>query len=74
VEVGIEQVFSGGRDMLGLRKQSMSVETMQWLTLDEKKVLYTNHKLSLLVATLHCAAFLCSTVIDSVDAGCLKCL
>ena len=40
VEVGIERVFSGGRDMLGLRKQSMSVETMQWLTLDEKKALY----------------------------------
>jgi hypothetical protein len=37
-EVGIERVFSGGRDMLGLRRQSMSVETMQWLLLlNEKK-------------------------------------
>ena len=40
VEAGIERVFSGGRDMLSLRKQSMSAETMQWLMLDEKKVLY----------------------------------
>ena len=38
VEVGIERVFSGGRDVLGLRKQSMSAETMQWLMLlNEKK-------------------------------------
>jgi hypothetical protein len=77
VEVGIERVFSGGRDVLGLRKQSMSAETMQWLMLDEKKVLYISilcFKLSLLVATLQCATFLCSTVMDSVDAGCLKCL
>ncbi|KAN0068712.1 Ankyrin repeat-containing domain protein [Elaphomyces granulatus] len=40
-EVGIEQVFSGGRDVLGLRRQSMSAETMQWLMLlkgaNEKK-------------------------------------
>ena len=41
-EVGIERVFSGGRDVLGLRRQSMSAETMQWLILNEKKceVLY----------------------------------
>jgi hypothetical protein len=34
---GIERVFSGGRDVLGLRKHSMSAETMQWLMLNEKK-------------------------------------
>ncbi len=39
-EVGIERVFSGGRDVLGLWRQSMSAETMQWLMLNEKKVLY----------------------------------
>jgi hAT family C-terminal dimerisation region/Domain of unknown function (DUF4413) len=32
-EVGIERVFSGGRDVLGLRRQSMSAETMRWLML-----------------------------------------
>jgi hAT family C-terminal dimerisation region len=37
-KVGIERVFSGGRDVLGLWWQSMSVETMQWLMLlNEKK-------------------------------------
>jgi hypothetical protein len=40
-EVGIERVFSGGRDVLGLRRQSMSAEIMQWLMLNEKsEVLY----------------------------------
>jgi len=32
-EVAIERVFSGGRDVLGLRRQSMSAETMRWLML-----------------------------------------
>jgi hAT family C-terminal dimerisation region len=32
-EVGIERVFSGARYMLGLRRQSMSGETMRWLML-----------------------------------------
>jgi hAT family C-terminal dimerisation region/Domain of unknown function (DUF4413) len=32
-EVGIERVFSGGRDVLGLRRHSMSAETMRWLML-----------------------------------------
>jgi len=35
--VGIERVFSGGRDVLGLWRQSMSAETMQWLMLMRKR-------------------------------------
>lgn len=32
-EVGVERVFSGARDVLGLRRHSMSAETMRWLVL-----------------------------------------
>jgi hypothetical protein len=32
-EVGVERVFSGARDVLGLRRQSMNAETMRWLVL-----------------------------------------
>jgi hypothetical protein len=34
-EVGIERVFSGGRDVLGLRRHLMSAETMRWLMLSK---------------------------------------
>ena len=32
-EVGVERVFSGARDVLGLRRHSMNAETMRWLVL-----------------------------------------
>ena len=32
-EVGVERVFSGARDVLGLRRQSMSADTMRSLVL-----------------------------------------
>ena len=32
-EVGVERVFSGARDVLGLRRHCMSAETMRWLVL-----------------------------------------
>jgi len=32
-EVGVERVFSGARDVLGLRRHSMNTETMRWLVL-----------------------------------------
>ena len=32
-EVGVERVFSGARDVLGLRRQSMNADTMRSLVL-----------------------------------------
>ncbi len=32
-EVGVERLFSGARDVLGLRRHSMNAETMRWLML-----------------------------------------
>ena len=32
-EVGVERLFSGARDVLGLRRHSMNAETMRWLVL-----------------------------------------
>lgn len=34
-EVGVERVFNGARDVLGLRRQSMSADTMRSLVLLE---------------------------------------
>jgi hypothetical protein len=32
-EVGVERIFSGARDVLGLRRHAMNAETMRWLML-----------------------------------------
>ena len=63
VEVGNERVFSDGRDVLGLRKQSMSAETVQWLMLNEKKVLYSSIlclELNSQIVIVSCYTALCS--------------